>query len=312
MKTVFIILIFLSGFFLNPVHTHAQEEPREIDIEESAEVYLEAYSDEFQEKFFEALKQKGIENHDRAINLLLDCKRLDEENSVISHELAKAYFEDQQYISAQEYAVEAVLAEPENHWYLNTLVDILYKQGASFDKVSAVVPFDNTKLKENLALIYFKTEKYNEALALLKAMTSSSFTKALSVKITDSLKIQQEESQSFAFSAIEEGESDPFEDYKVRIEGFIRANNLGILEQLATEALESYPSQPFFYYALGYAINKTGKPKEAVEVLEAALDYMLDDIALSNKIYKELAEAYTALNNSSKANMYLRKIKPGF
>ena len=312
MKRVFIILIFLSGFFLNPAHTHAQEEPREIDIEESAEVYLEAYSDEFQEKFFEALKQKGIENHDRAINLLLDCKRLDEENSVISHELAKAYFEDQQYISAQEYAVEAVLAEPENHWYLNTLVDILYKQGASFDKVSAVVPFDNTKLKENLALIYFKTEKYNEALALLKAMTSSSFTKALSVKITDSLKIQQEEAQSFAFSAIEEGESDPFEDYKVRIEGFIRANNLGILEQLATEALESYPSQPFFYYALGYAINKTGKPKEAVEVLEAALDYMLDDIALSNKIYKELAEAYTALNNSSKENMYLRKIKPGF
>ena len=51
---------------------------------------------------------------------------------------------------------------------------------------------------------------------------------------------------------------------------------------------------------------------EAVEVLEAALDYVLDDVSLSNKIYTILADAYTALNNTSKANTYLRKIKPGF
>lgn len=37
--------------------------------EESAEISLELYSDEFQEYFFEALKQKGIENYDKAINL---------------------------------------------------------------------------------------------------------------------------------------------------------------------------------------------------------------------------------------------------
>jgi hypothetical protein len=39
---------------------------------------------------------------------------------------------------------------------------------------------------------------------------------------------------------------------------------------------------------------------------------MLDDVPLVNKIYQELVDAHTAMNNSSKANMYLRMIKPGF
>jgi len=46
--------------------------------------------------------------------------------------------------------------------------------------------------------------------------------------------------------------------------------------------------------------------------LEAALDYLVDDISLSNKIYTALVDAYNGLNNSVMANMYLRKIKPGF
>jgi hypothetical protein len=46
------------------------------DEEESAAVSLEAYTDEFQEHFFEALKQKGIENYDKAINELLVCRQL--------------------------------------------------------------------------------------------------------------------------------------------------------------------------------------------------------------------------------------------
>ena len=34
--------------------------------EESAEFFLEEYTDEFQNLFFEALKHKGIQNYDRA------------------------------------------------------------------------------------------------------------------------------------------------------------------------------------------------------------------------------------------------------
>lgn len=312
MKKVFPALIFLSGLFLIPFSICAQEEIPEINIEESAEVYLEQYSDEFQEKFFEALKQKGIENHDKAINIFLECKRLDPMNMVVDHELAKAYFEDKQYIRAQEFAIEALLSEPENLWYLNTLVSILQKQGVSVDEVSTKIPFENSRLKQNLALIYYKSENYRRALAVLKDIAPSSFTKELSAKINDSIQSHEEENEVYSFTMTNERDSDPLEDYKMRIEGFIKSDSIPVLEMVSAEALETYPSQPFFYFAQGYALNKKAKHREAIEVLEAALDYMLDDIALSNKIYKELVEAYTAINNASKANMYLRKIKPGF
>ena len=98
----------------------------------------------------------------------------------------------------------------------------------------------------------------------------------------------------------------------MQIDGLIKNNNHLLLKQVAEEALETYPSQPYFYYAQGYALNKSSKHRDAIEVLEAALDYLVADIKLANKIYTELVEAYNGINNSVKANMYLRKIKPGF
>ena len=58
--------------------------------------------------------------------------------------------------------------------------------------------------------------------------------------------------------------------------------------------------------------NKNAKHQEAIEMLETGLDYLVGDVSLANKIYQELSDAYNSLNNSIKANMYLRKIKPGF
>ena len=92
---------------------YAQEE------QESAEVYLEEYTDEFQENFFEALKQKGIQNYDRAIDLFLKCKQLEPNNSVVDYELGKAYLLDKKYVQAQDYAIEALLSEPTDFWYLD-------------------------------------------------------------------------------------------------------------------------------------------------------------------------------------------------
>ena len=112
-----------------------------MDIDESAEVFLEDYSDAFQENFFEALKQKGIENYDKAINLLLECKLIDATNSVVDHELAKVYLVDKQYAMAQDYAISALLSEPENLWYLNTLVSTIQMQGSSLDQMDINIPY---------------------------------------------------------------------------------------------------------------------------------------------------------------------------
>lgn len=292
-----------------PSHMYAQE--GEIDVEESAEVFLEEYSDEFQESFFEALKQKGIENHDRAINLLLKCKDIDPNNEVVDAELAKAYFASKQYISAQEYAINAVNSSPNNRWYLESLVNIVQKQGGTLESVSTQIPYNNNKLKENLALIYYGQRKYANALNILKSIKKSSFTETLTSKINDSVVQLMKRRQKKNETPEVEIKRNPVGELKSHMEDLIVKNDFLNLEKESLEAMESFPSQPYFYYVNGLALHKNGKVKDAIDVLEIALDYIFDNVDLANKIYVELANVHNALGNVSKANDYLSKIKPG-
>lgn len=312
MKKFRFSISLLIGLIVIPSLSYAQEKEPEINVEESAEVFLEEYSDEFEEVFFEALKQKGIENYDRAINLLLECKSLDAENRVVDHELAKAYLLNKDYNLARENCIVALVSEPENVWYLHTLVEILEKQGSLIEDLDMSVLSDNLKLQENLALIYYKKEKYEGALAVLKKLKKTTFLDDLASKINDSIKKRDKNEKKTSFTVTNNSTLDPLENYKIRLAGFIKTNNHFMLEEVSEEALENYPSQPYFYYAQGYALNKTGKHRDAIEVLEASLDYLVGDISLANKIYTELAEAYNGIHNSVTANMYLRKVKPGF
>ncbi len=280
--------------------------------EESAEVTLETVSDEFQEKFFEALKQKGIENYDRAINLLLECKKMDEDNPVIDHELAKCYVLNRDYINAQTYVQEAINKAPENFWYLHTLVEIVEKQGNSFDAVRAAIPYNNQGLRENLAQIYYDRQNYDNALFVLEGLKKTTAIDILKMKLADAkgegnvMAVGQNEVEQPAAE-----EENPLALYTKRIAQLIENKDFTQVGDISKEALESFPLQPYFYFTRGLALNQLGKFKEAIAIMEEGLDYLLDDQELANKFHKELANAYKALGNSSKANMYLSKIKTG-
>ena len=301
MKLSFRIIWIITGLILGQFFSFAQEE-------ESAELYLEDYTDEFQEAFFEALKQKGIENYDKAINLFLDCKRLEPANTVVDYELAKVYLLEKNYVSALEYSLESVVSEPENYWYLNMLIDILRSQGRSADEVKDRIPYNNETLKENLALIYYKRRDYNNALEVLKELKNVSFADKLESKIKDSI---DQVSRKAAEKKPEVQAEDPFGTYKLQLERLLSEQNYVQMEEMAAEALEMFPSQPYFYYMMGKALAMNNKNSEATKVLESALDFLLDETDLSNDIYRELSNAYRALGNLNKANMYLSKIKNG-
>ncbi|WP_350284146.1 hypothetical protein [uncultured Croceitalea sp.] len=295
--------------------TYAQEEPQKtIDVEESAEVFLEEYTDEFQETFFEALKQKGIQNYDRAANLLLECKRLQPDNVVIDHELAKTYMLDKRNVFAQQYAIEALVAEPENYWYLDTLVAILEKQSNSIEAVSTTIPYEKKELQKNLALIYYKRRKYNAALTVLKGLSKSDFKKELTLKIQDSLAKVAERTTSKSTPVVYNTtrNDDPVKTLELNLEQQLKLGQYRMVESRAKDAVETYPLQPYFYYAYGYALYKNNKNDRAIEVLETSLDYLFENPKLANKIYQALSDAYKAKNNVFKSNEYLRKIKPGF
>jgi len=313
MKNLF-FLGFIIGGWLSPIGSYAQEE-QEIEVEQSAEVFLEEYSDTFQENFFEGLKQKGIQNYDRAVTYFLECKRLQPENSAVSFELAKSYLSDNEYILAEEYAVEAVNAEPENYWYAEMLTNVVEAKKTVLEDLKNVIPWSNTMLRGNLADVYYVNGDYLTAETILKGIKTPKKYERLKMKITDSIAKQE---RSVSPKVVLENE-EPSDDlnivnsYKLKIEDLLSSTaNDEMLFRTTEEAIEKFPSQPYFYYANGAVLSRFLKYNEAIEILETALDYLMDDIPLENAIYKELANAFTAINNTSKANMYLSKIKSGF
>lgn len=73
-------------------------------------------------------------------------------------------------------------------------------------------------------------------------------------------------------------------------------------------ALESFPSQAFLYFAKGFALGQLQKHQEATEVLEEALEYIFDDDTMKEKVFKALKDSYTALGKTKQADAYEQKL----
>lgn len=302
--TFFLLMI---GFLLTPITSHAQNEL--FEEEESAELTMEAYTDEFQEKFFEALKQKGIENYDRAINLLLECKAMGLDYAIVDYELAKAYLASKNYVKAQEHALATLRKRPQDYWVLHTTLGILASQGLHLLDIKQQLPISNMDLKKNAVLIYYQQQRYEAAMEVLKEMEKSSFSTEFTQKIEDSLHTTEQEDVEEVI--VPTKEENPMDRYFRLLQDLLSKENYTELQAQSLEAMEHFPVQPYFYYTYGVALHKNGSHKEAISILESGLDFILDDEGLSKKIYQELASAHTALGNSSKANMYLSKLKSG-
>lgn len=306
--------VFWLTISLNAVaFLYAQESPSNtIEEEESAEVFLEEYTDKFQDLFFEALKQKSIQNYDRAINLFIECKLLQKQDATIDHELAKTYLADKNALAAQKSALEAVAAEPDNYWFLNTLVTVLEELNNPIERIKEQIPFANQKLQQNLALIYYKQEKYADSKKILNGIANKSFKNQLLSKIEDTTKANKRSSTIEEDIVSEKVVSEnPAEVLKIEFETLIASKEFKKLQIKAADAVERYPLQPYFYYAYGVALNNTGNANKAIEVLQSGLDFLFEPTLLTTSIYKELADAYTKLGNASKANEYLSKLKSG-
>lgn len=311
-KVFFLAVSIVACVSLKPIY--AQEE-QEIDIEQSAEVFLEEYSDAFQENFFEGLKQKGIRNYDRAINYFLECKRLQPQNTVVSFELAKFHLYDNQLSLAQEYALEAVNGEPENYWYAETLTNVVDARKSVLEEVEDDIPWNDPLLRRNMSEIYFLKGNYQTALKILNGLKEPKKYAFLQKQILDSITKKETKRKIVAVTKTVEQNQDlnSVEQFKSRLKVLlVNSDETKELFEVSEEALENFPTQPYFYYVNGKALNHLQKHKDAIEVLETSLDYLIDDTQLENIIYTELVEAYNAIDNPSKANMYLSKIKPGF
>jgi tetratricopeptide (TPR) repeat protein len=164
MKKQFYILLLLVGITLMPQASYAQ-----VDFNKRPDDDLGNVEDEFQEYFFEALKQKGIENYDRAIDALHKCLNLDSNQPVIYFELGKNYNKLKNFGAAEDHLKKAISMQPDNEWFLDELYDVYYQQddiNNAIKTIKQLVKY-HPDYKEDLAALYVREEKYKQALELL-------------------------------------------------------------------------------------------------------------------------------------------------
>ena len=161
---VILIMIFLFGIFIIPQTSYAQ-----VDFNKKPDDDLGNVEDEFQEYFFEALKQKGIENYDRAVDALHKCLNLNSKLPVIYFELGKNYNKLKNFGAAEDNLKKAISMQPDNVWFLDELYDVYYQQddvNNAIKTIKQLVKY-HPDYKEDLAALYVREEKYKQALDLL-------------------------------------------------------------------------------------------------------------------------------------------------
>lgn len=167
MKLKINITAIIFGIILIPQLLIAQ-----VDFNKTPDDDLGDIEDKYQEHFFEALKQKGIENYDRSIKALLKCVELDDSKPVVYFELGKNYIQLKNFGAAEDVLKKAISQDADNEWYLNELYGV-YEQTNDFDNalktIKLLVKF-HPDYQENLSNLYFTNGKFRQALKILDDM----------------------------------------------------------------------------------------------------------------------------------------------
>ncbi len=145
---------FLIFYFITTI-SFAQVNPEEADLA----------INELENNFYEALKQKSIENHDKAIISLEKCLEKDPKNAEVYYQLGTNFLAQKKYLDAEQNFQKAIDITPNQRWYWNGLYDVYY-QTRAYEKaipiVEKLVVFD-INMKEDLASLYMNTNQFEKA-----------------------------------------------------------------------------------------------------------------------------------------------------
>lgn len=168
MKHLLVYCFLLFGFWTSKLSAQEAQNP----LQEVAEDDLGEVSDLFQEYFFEALKQKAIENYEKAIVALRECEIIQPNNAVVFFELGKNY----KFLNDLDKAIisfqKANRLEPNREWILQALMESYYlnnqyEPGILVNK--ELVSF-NEKYYDDLAKTYFELQQFDKLIVLLNQL----------------------------------------------------------------------------------------------------------------------------------------------
>jgi tetratricopeptide (TPR) repeat protein len=223
-----VLPIFLLGMTFIPHILLAQIEPEEVA----------SINNEFENNFYESLKQKGIENYDKAIESLDKCLAKEPNNLVVLFELGKNYLLQRNYSLAYSNFEKVVQLNPKNRWAWVGMYDVCYETkdyNRAIPIVEKLIEFKDD-YKEDLVSLYMNTQQFDKALELINQLNETV------------------------------GKSEKRELYKADIlkdAKYQSAEKFNLLEQI-----KKFPKEESNYIALIYMYSQSNQEEKALEIAQ--------------------------------------------
>ena len=237
---------------------------------------VETAENEFETNFFDALKEKAIENYDKAIIALQKCLLKEPLNPEIHYQLGVNYLAQKKYVEAENAFQKAVDLEPNQRWYWNGLYDVHY-QTKAYEKaiiiVEKLVTFD-ANMKEDLVSLYMNTQQFDKAKIVINDIESKgTLTKAM-------------------------------ESYQMQIQSMQKGNKPNVNDLV--EAIKNNPKAEQNYIDLIYAYSVSNQEDKA---FQTAL-LLEKELPNSDLAHVSLVKFHILANDISKAtDSYKRVVK---
>lgn len=235
---------------------HGQE-PEEMPTDDLGNV-----TDAFQENFFEALKQKGIENYELALEALKRAHKASGDDpaqeAVINYEIAKNLTLLKRFDDADQSFQKVLATTGDRMDVLESLYDLYYQQRnyeAAIPLVQKLIKKDDD-YKEDLANLYHRTKRYKQALELLDELDENW------------------------------GESVYRDSLRKQIYG-ITGNNEGAIKDLQTK-IDKNPKKEQDYLNLIFLYSQEGDSEKAFSMAQS----LLKEIPNSTKVHLALYKFY--------------------
>jgi tetratricopeptide (TPR) repeat protein len=194
--------------------------------------------DGFEDLFYEAVKQRCIENYDKAIIALEKGKVIQPENPVVYFELGKNYLAQKKYKEAYDNFERVTKIDPNNRWAWVGMYDICYDThdyNQAIVIVEKLIPFKED-YKEDLTSLYMKTQQFDKALDLINELNDKF------------------------------GKSDKRDLYKADIlkeAKYQSSEKFNLLEQI-----KKFPKEESNYISLIYLYSQSNQEEKALEIAQ--------------------------------------------
>ena len=293
------------------------------DVASREAMLVEQQNINFQTFFFESLRQKAIGNYDKAIYALEACNNLDKNNVAVLFELSKNYAFLLKYTEGEYYILKALEIEPLNLFLLRHLKEIKTKQNDYNGAIIIQNRIIEQKPKEesDLVILYIKSGEIENAISLLKKLNANDNLPPNLIPLKESLLqsspeiSQKEESDNFRVEPKSKTEvlkenyklKKDYNSLKLILERELKTKQFLELLEDSNKGINIYPAQPFLYLMNGVALNSIRKYRDAIEILNSGLEYLVEDKELEAQFMEQLSLSYKGLGENKTATSYYKK-----